>query len=62
MNTLFGTFVLRPGMQVRLKSDPEGQPGTIERIVAGKAVVRWNGYISRHPFDKLVITASAPQR
>jgi hypothetical protein len=39
---------------VRLKSNPEGEVGIVERIVAGKAVVRWPNCTTRHAPDRLV--------
>jgi hypothetical protein len=51
MNITFKPHELLPGTQVRLKSDLEGQPGVIERIVAGKALVRWPHCTTRHAAD-----------
>ena len=62
MNIPFTPHELTPGQKVRLRSDPEGEPGIIERVVAGKAVVRWRNCTTRHALDRLVTApASAPR-
>ena len=62
MNIPFTPHELTPGQKVRLRSDPEGEPGIIERVVAGKAVVRWNGYTTRHAADALITMPESETR
>jgi hypothetical protein len=62
MNITFKPHELLPGTQVRLKSDLEGQPGVIERIVAGKALVRWPHCTTRHAADALITVPASEAR
>ena len=62
MNITFTPHELIPGQKVRLRSDPEGEPGVIERIGGGKAVVRWPHCTTRHAPNALVPVPASEAR